>query len=87
MSSLPHKQSARPTPGGDASLLMKTGFWLLLAGMAALLIIEIWLGGIGRKGVQGNTAWLLLVAAGSCVPLGTMSLLLGGAKWLSHRRR
>jgi hypothetical protein len=87
-SDTPHAlQSPAEPPGKDASQLLKAGISLLGAGVAAVLLIEAVFGGIHQHGPHTNGGWLLLMVAMSCLPLGGMLLLLGGAKWLRHRRR
>jgi hypothetical protein len=71
----------------DTRKLLKTGGWLLAAGALCLVLIETVGGGISQHGVHTNSAWLLLVAALSCLPLGVVLCLLGGAKWLGKRGR
>jgi hypothetical protein len=83
---LPGKYPAKHAPPPkDASQLLKAGAWLLLTGLAATLLIETVFGGIRQHGPHTNGGWLLLMVAMSCLPLGAMLLLLGGAKWLSRR--
>jgi hypothetical protein len=71
--------------GKDTSQLLKTGTWLLSIGLASTLLIKTVFGGIHRHGPHTDAGWLLLMVAMSCLPLGAMLLLLGGAKWLGRR--
>jgi hypothetical protein len=80
-------QSAAEPFSKDTSQLLKVGISLLAAGIAAVLLIEAVFGGIHQHGPHTNGGWLLLMVAMSCLPLGGMLLLLGGAKWLRQRRR
>lgn len=76
---------SRTTPR-DAALLLKTGLWFLVAGIAAIVLIETVFGGIHDHGPHSNGGWILLIVAATCVPLGIMVSVLGGAKWLGSKR-
>lgn len=79
-------------PNGESSsddgtlTLLRTGFWITLGGLLALLATETLFGGIGIQGAQSNAGWLALMFALMAVPFGLMLLVLGGAKWLRNRR-
>lgn len=75
-----------PLPDDGTRQLLVTGFWTLLAGLAAALATRTIFGGIGIHGPHTNAGWLSLIAAMMCLPFGTMLLLLGGAKYLRNRR-
>lgn len=86
------RQQVAPAPAGrpmpqDARLLLKAGLWFLVAGIASMVLIETVFGGIHHHGPHTNGGWLLLIVAMTCVPLGIMVSVLGGAKWLGSRRR
>jgi hypothetical protein len=79
------RQAGRTRMAKDTSQLLRTGAWLLLIGLASTLLIETVFGGIHQHGPHTDAGWLLLMVAMSCLPLGAMLLLLGGAKWLGRR--
>jgi hypothetical protein len=66
--------------------LLRTGFWILVAGAVALLLAATVFGGIGIQGPHTNPGWLSLMVALMCLPFGLMLFGLGGAKWLRNRR-
>lgn len=66
--------------------LLRTGFWITLGGLLALLATETLFGGIGIHGASTNAGWLALMFTLMAVPFGLMLLVLGGAKWLRNWR-
>jgi hypothetical protein len=72
----------------DTRKLLATGTGLMVAGAVAALLIFTCFGGITRRqGPHTNAGWLALMVAIGCLPIGTLSLLLGIAKALGNRRR
>ena len=65
---------------------MRTGGWMLVAGVLAALLTATVFGGISRQGPHTNAGWLSLMAALMCLPFGLMLFALGAAKWLRNRR-
>lgn len=77
----------RDQPDYDGTrALLRTGGWMLVAGVVAALLTAIVFGGISRQGPHTNAGWLLLMVAMSCLPFGLMLFALGAAKWLRNRR-
>jgi len=73
--------------GDDGTLaLLRTGIWILIAGVAAALLAATVFGGISRQGPHTNAGWLSLMVAMMCLPFGLMLFALGFAKWLRNRR-
>jgi uncharacterized membrane protein YidH (DUF202 family) len=66
--------------------LLRTGGWMLVAGVVAALLTATVFGGISRQGPHTNAGWLSLMAALMCLPFGLMLFALGAAKWLRNRR-
>ena len=66
--------------------LLRTGAWILVAGVVAALLTATVFGGISRQGPHTNAGWLSLMAALMCLPFGLMLFALGAAKWLRNRR-
>lgn len=66
--------------------LLRTGLWILIAGVLAALLAATVFGGISRQGPHTNAGWLAVMAALACLPFGLMLFGLGFAKWLRNRR-
>jgi hypothetical protein len=79
---------ANPAEANDDGTrsLLRTGGWMLVAGVAAALLTATVFGGISRQGPHTNAGWLSLMAALMCLPFGLMLFTLGAAKWLRNRR-
>lgn len=59
---------------------------LIVGGVAALLMLTVF-GGVTRQGPHTNLGWMALMVVMGCLPLGTVSLLLGLSKLLGNRGR
>lgn len=82
----PRPAEAKSRSAEDGTLmLLRTGFWITLGGLLALLATETLFGGIGIHGATTNAGWLALMFALMSVPFGLMLLVLGGAKWFRNR--
>jgi hypothetical protein len=75
-----------PLPDDGTRPLLQGAFWTLLTGVLAALATRFLFGGVGIHGPHTNGGWLSLIVAMMCLPFGLMLLLLGGAKYLRHRR-
>ncbi len=83
----PSRQSASGQPADDGTrMLLRTGFWITLVGILALIATETVFGGIGIDGPHTNAGWLTFLFALMGIPFGLLLLVLGGAKWLRNRR-
>ena len=71
----------------DTRKLLITGSIIFASGCITALLALTVLGGISREGPRTNGGWLALMLAMGCLPMGTLLLLLGGAKWLGDRKR
>ena len=72
----------------DTRKLLAAGSALFLSGAIAALLIFTSFGGITRRqGPHSNAGWIALMIAMSCLPTGTLSLLLGISKAIGERRR
>jgi hypothetical protein len=65
--------------------LLRSGGWIVGAGVLAVALLETLLGGVSRTGASTNGGWLALIVALMCIPFGGLLLLLGIAKWLRNR--
>ena len=74
----------QPSADDGTRALLQAGFWIMLAGLLALLATKTVLGGIGIDGPHTNTGWLAFMFALMGVPFGLMLLVLGVAKWLRN---
>jgi len=73
-------------PDDGTRALLRTGGWMLVAGVVAALLSATVFGGIGRQGPHTNAGWLSLMFALMCLPFGLMLFSLGAAKWFRNRR-
>jgi len=72
----------------DARILLRTGISLISVGAISALLIFTSFGGITRRqGPHTNAGWLALMVAMGCLPVGTLSLLLGLSKAIGNRSR
>jgi hypothetical protein len=77
--------SAASTPDDGTDTLLRTGFWILVAGLVCLGATFKIFGGIGIYGPHTNAGWLSFMFAMMGIPFSLMLLVLGGAKWLRNR--
>ena len=71
----------------DTRKLLRTGALIFLAGgVAAALMLTVF-GGVTKEGPHTNGGWLALMVAMGCLPTGTLTLMLGLAKWAGDRGR
>lgn len=80
-------EETRPAPVADdgTRTLLRTGFWIMLAGLLCLGATFKVFGGIGIYGPHTNAGWLSFMFAMMGIPFSLMLLVLGGAKWLRNR--
>ena len=71
----------------DTRQLLRTGIGIFGAGALAALLAMTVCGGIGRQGPHTNSGWLALMVVMGCLPVGTLTLLLGVAKLIGDRKR
>ncbi len=72
----------------DTRKLLSIGSGLFLTGAISALLIFTSFGGITRRqGPHTNAGWLALMVAMSCLPTGSLSLLLGITKTIGDLRR
>lgn len=72
-------------PDDGTRQLLQWGGSMVGAGILALLLLEIFLGGFSRTGASTNSGWFALIVALMCVPFGGLLLALGIAKWFRNR--
>jgi hypothetical protein len=77
-------RGASPPDDGTRTLL-RTGFWILVAGLLCLFATLKLFGGIGIYGPHTNAGWLSFMFAMMGIPFSLMLLVLGSAKWLRNR--
>jgi uncharacterized membrane protein YidH (DUF202 family) len=58
---------------------------MLGAGLVAVTLLQMFLGGFSPTGASTNTGWFALIVALMCIPFGGLLLALGLAKWLRNR--
>ncbi|HEX7730442.1 MAG TPA: DUF202 domain-containing protein [Terracidiphilus sp.] len=79
-----------PQPGLNSSdgtrQLLQWGSSMVLAGLAGVALLQLFLGGFSRTGASTNSGWFALIVALMCLPFGGLLLALGLAKWLRNRR-
>jgi hypothetical protein len=66
--------------------LLQWGSSMVAAGLVAVALLQLFLGGFSRTGASTNSGWFALIAALMCLPFGGLLLTLGLAKWLRNRR-
>jgi hypothetical protein len=71
----------------DTRKILRTGLWIFGTGVAAVLAIHLFFGGVGRQGPHTNSGWLALMVAMGCLPTGTLTLILAILKLIGDRRR
>lgn len=65
--------------------LLRWGGGTVAVGVLAVIVLEMFLGGISATGASTNSGWLTLMVALMCIPFGGLLLALGIAKWLRNR--
>ena len=80
-------QIPMPTMRSDTRQLLRTGGAIFGTGLLAAALALRAFGGIGHQGPHTNLGWLALMLAMGCLPTGTLTLVLGIAKWVGDRRR
>jgi drug/metabolite transporter (DMT)-like permease len=71
----------------DTRKLLRTGLWIFGTGVAAVLALQTFFGGIGHQGPHTNSGWLALMVAMGCLPTGSLTLTLALMKLYGDRRR
>lgn len=71
----------------DTRQLLRTGSYILVTGAIATILMFSAFGGVTKEGPHTNPGWLALMIAMGCIPTGTLTLLLGIAKFIGERRR
>ena len=71
----------------DTRKLLRTGLWTLGTGIASVVAIHLFFGGIGHQGPHTNSGWLALMVAMGCLPTGSLTLILALMKLFADRRR
>jgi hypothetical protein len=72
----------------DTRQLLRTGSAIFAIGLISALLMLFTFGGVQRRqGPHTTAGWLSLMVAMACLPCGTLTLLLGGAKLLGDRNR
>lgn len=69
----------------DTRKILKTGSVIFGAGAIAAALMFTVFGGVTRQGPHTNLGWMALIVAMGCLPLGSITLLLGIAKLLGNR--
>ncbi len=88
MTALPAKRAANSTaqPDDGTRQLLQWGGSIFGTGVLSAVMLQLFLGGFSRTGASTNTGWFALILALSCLPFGSLLLMLGVAKWLRNRR-
>jgi TRAP-type C4-dicarboxylate transport system permease small subunit len=73
-------------PNDGTRQLLQWGSSMVGAGLLAVLLLLILLGGFTRQGATTNAGWFALIVALMCLPFGGLLLTLGIAKWFRNRR-
>jgi hypothetical protein len=71
----------------DTRKLIRTGLAIFLTGAISAGLMLTVLGGVTKQGPHTNMGWLALMLAMGCLPLGTLTLLLGITKLIGERRK
>ncbi len=72
-------------PDDGTRQLLRWGGSMVAAGLAAIFLLEAFLGGFSRTGATTNTGWFALIVALMCLPFGGLLFALGIAKWFRNR--
>ena len=76
-----------PAMRTDTRKLLVTGAVILGTGVFGAALMLLVFGGITRQGPHTNGGWLSLMVAMGCLPTGSLTLVLGLAKWVGDRSR
>jgi hypothetical protein len=71
----------------DTRQLLRTGSYIFGTGAIAAILMLFAFGGVTKQGPHTNPGWLALMIAMGCLPMGTLTLLLGVTKFIGERRR
>jgi hypothetical protein len=71
----------------DTRQLLRTGSYIFGTGAIAAILMLFAFGGVTRQGPHTNPGWLTLMIAMGCLPMGSLTLLLGVTKFIGERRR
>lgn len=71
----------------DTRTLLRAGALIFLAGAIAALLMFTVFGGVTRQGPHTNGGWLSLIVLMGCLPIGSLTLLLGLTKLIGDLRR
>jgi hypothetical protein len=71
----------------DTRKILRTGLWIFGTGIASVISIHTFFGGIGHQGPHTNAGWLALMLAMGCLPTGSLTLLLAILKIFGDYRR
>ena len=82
---MPANQLNSAKHGDGTRQLLQWGASMLGAGLASVVLLQVWLGGFSPTGASTNTGWFALIVALMCIPFGGLLLTLGVAKWLRNR--
>jgi hypothetical protein len=78
-----HRSSSLPNDG--TRQLLQWGGSMVGAGVLSCFLLETVLGGFSPTGASTNAGWFALIVALMCVPVGSLLLALGVAKWFRNR--
>ena len=71
----------------DTRKLLTTGSAIFGCGALSAALMLTAFGGVTSQGPHTNLGWLALMIALGCLPTGTLTLVLGLAKWIGDRTR
>jgi hypothetical protein len=71
----------------DTRKLVVTGGSIFGAGCVAAALMLTLFGGVTKAGPHSNLGWLALMIAMACLPMGTLTLVLGIAKVMGDRSK
>ncbi|HTH54231.1 MAG TPA: hypothetical protein VL495_09785 [Edaphobacter sp.] len=71
----------------DTRKILRTGLWIFGTGVAAVISIHLFFGGLGHQGPHTNSGWLALMVAMGCLPTGSLTLILAILKLIGDSRR
>jgi hypothetical protein len=71
----------------DTRKILMVGSILILIGVTAAILMLTVFGGVTHQGPHTNLGWMALIVVMGCLPLGSITLLLGLAKLFGNRSR